>query len=134
VEDTGQVIRLTGKSLSLIFRGADVTKAVSGPVRITVMLGDTMRTGFAENLNTGITGTLNLLALISVSLFLMNLLPIPILDGGLIFFALLEWIFRRPVKPRILAVVQYIGIGVIALIFAVAVFSDIGYLRILARK
>jgi regulator of sigma E protease len=88
-----------------------------------------MRSGFAQNISTGITGTLNLLALISVSLFLMNLLPIPILDGGLVLFALLEMLFHRPIHARVQTIVQYIGIGFIAMVFAVALFSDIGYLR-----
>jgi regulator of sigma E protease len=93
------------------------------------MLGDTVKSGFSENFNAGLVSTLNFMALISVSLFLMNLLPIPILDGGLILFALIEFFRRRQVKPKVLYYVQFAGIAFIALLFVVALFSDIGYLQ-----
>jgi regulator of sigma E protease len=128
-KETWNVFALSVKSLGMLFKGANLTKAVSGPVRITVMLGDTVKAGFSENFNAGLAGTLNFMALISVSLFIMNLLPIPILDGGLVLFALIEFVRRRQVRPKILYYVQFVGIAFIVLLFAVALFSDIGYLR-----
>jgi regulator of sigma E protease len=127
--ETWDVFVLSIKSIAMLFHGADLSKTVSGPVRITVMLGDTVKAGFSENFASGLAGTLNFMALISVSLCIMNLLPIPILDGGLILFALIEFVGRRPVKPKIMYYVQFAGIAFIVLIFAVALFSDIGYLR-----
>ena len=66
----------------------NLTNAVSGPVRITSILGTTVKQGFAAGFKEGVVSTLEFLALISISLFLTNLLPIPVLDGGLILFAL----------------------------------------------
>ena len=111
-----------------MFKGVDVTQAVSGPVRITVMLGDTVQTGFKAGFRAGLTSTLNFLALISISLFIMNLLPIPILDGGLILFALIETIIRRPVHPKVMYYTQFIGIAFIVVLFGIALFSDARYL------
>jgi regulator of sigma E protease len=127
--ETYNIFALSVKSIAMLFQGIDISKTVSGPVRITVMLGDTVKNGFTENFNAGLVSTLNFMALISVSLFLMNLLPIPILDGGLILFALIEFFRRRQVKPKFLYYVQFVGIAFIALLFVVALFSDIGYLR-----
>ena len=128
VKETGELVALTFKSIGLLFKGLDVTQAVSGPVRITVMLGDTVQSGFAAGFRAGLTSTLNFLALISVSLFIMNLLPIPVLDGGLILFALIETVIRRPVHPKVMYYTQFIGIAFIIVLFGIALFSDARYL------
>ena len=57
----------------------------------------------------------------------MNLLPIPILDGGLILIAFIEIIIRRRVNPRIQYYVQFIGLAFIALLFIIGVKGDILY-------
>ena len=119
---------LTFKSLGLLFQGVDLTKAVSGPLRITVMLGDTAKTGFSAGFSTGIVTVFNFLAIISISLFIMNLLPIPILDGGLILFALIEAITRKQISPRIQYYVQFVGVAFILVLFVFAMFGDISYI------
>jgi regulator of sigma E protease len=126
--ETGKMIGLTVKSIGLLFRGVDVTQAVSGPVRITVMIGDTVQTGFRAGFNTGLVSVCNLLALISVSLFLMNLLPVPVLDGGIVLFSCIEIITRKQLKPRFLYYIQFVGIAFIALLFILAIFSDVRYI------
>ena len=122
------MIGLTFKSISLLFKGINLTNAVSGPVRITVMLGDTVQSGFSAGFRTGLVSTLNFLALISVSLFIMNLLPIPILDGGLVLFAVIEAIIRKPVHPKIMYYTQFIGIVFIFILLGIAVFSDANFI------
>ena len=119
---------LSFKSLALLFQGVDLTKAVSGPLRITVMLGDTAKTGFSAGFATGIVTVFNFLAIISISLFIMNLLPIPILDGGLILFALIEAITKKQISPRIQYYVQFVGIAFILILFTFAMFGDISYI------
>lgn len=119
---------LTFKSLGLLFQGVDLTKAVSGPLRITVMLGDTAKAGFSAGFSTGIVTVFNFLAIISISLFIMNLLPIPILDGGLILFALIEAITKKQISPKIQYYVQFIGVGLILVLFVFAMFGDISYI------
>lgn len=127
-QETLNMIGLTFKSLGLLFKGVDLTEAVSGPLRITVMLGDTAKAGFSEGFSVGIVSILNFLSLISVSLFIMNLLPIPILDGGLILFAFIETIIKRPISAKVQYYVQFIGIAFIAFLFIFAMFGDIKYL------
>ena len=58
----------------------------------------------------------------------MNLLPIPVLDGGLILFALIETVIRRPVHPKVMYYTQFIGIAFIIVLFGIALFSDARYL------
>lgn len=126
--EAGKTTALTFKSLGLLFQGVDLAKAVSGPLRITVMLGDTAKAGFSAGFSTGIVTVFNFLAIISISLFIMNLLPIPILDGGLILFALIEAITKKQISPKIQYYVQFIGVGLILVLFVFAMFGDISYI------
>ena len=126
--EAGKTTALTFKSLGLLFQGIDLTKAVSGPLRITVMLGDTAKSGFSAGFSTGVVTVFNFLALISISLFIMNLLPIPILDGGLILFALIEAITKKQISPRIQYYIQFVGIAFILILFTFAMFGDISYI------
>ncbi len=127
-KQTGENIALTLKTLKLLFSGIDLTNAVSGPVRITVMLGDTAKAGFAEGFATGTVSVLSFLAIISISLFIMNLLPLPILDGGLILFALIEFVCGKGLKPKLIYNFQKIGFVLIALLFIFAFSGDLRYL------
>lgn len=120
VLETGKTISLTFKSIGLLFRGVDLGEAVSGPVRITLMIGEAAQTGFS--------GIAEFLSIICVSLFIMNLLPIPVLDGGLILFAIVELICRKPLKPKTLNFVQFLGMGFILAIFLLSLFGDIRFL------
>lgn len=125
IKETCRLFILTVKSISLLFRGVDVKQAVSGPIGVTVMLGQSAKEGFSAGFASGLVTLFNFLALINVSLFLMNLLPIPVLDGSTVFFALLEAVRGKNVKPATLYRAQFVGLAFIALIFAFGMFGDI---------
>lgn len=94
-------------SIGQIITGRRGLDGLSGPIKIAKYSGQYFKSGFSE--------ICLFIVMISVSLGLMNLLPIPVLDGGLIFICLLEFIFRRslPVKAE-----KYIsGFGYVILIF-----------------
>ncbi len=116
---------LTIKSIGILFKGVDMDNAVSGPARVTEMLGSTVKNGFAEGIRVGFVSLFSLMSIISISLFIMNLLPIPILDGGLILIALIEIIIRRKINPRVQYYVQFIGLAFIIFIFIIGVKGDI---------
>ena len=99
--DAIETVCLTIKSIGILFKGVDMNNAVSGPARVTEMLGTTVKDGFSAGFKIGIISLFSLMSVISVSLFIMNLLPIPILDGGLILIAFIEIIIRRRINPRI---------------------------------
>ncbi|MDR1148388.1 MAG: RIP metalloprotease RseP [Spirochaetaceae bacterium] len=113
------------RSLALLFRGVDLTKAVSGPVRVSYMAGEVAANSFGQSAGEGLRSTANFLALISIALAVMNLLPLPILDGGLIVLFLIEMIRRRPLNPRFISVYQTAGIVLIGALMLFAVFGDI---------
>ena len=113
------------KSLRLLFMGIDLTKAVSGPVRITYMIGETAAHGFGQSIASGLRAGAEFIALISIALCVMNLLPLPIIDGGMIILFLIEFIRRKPAHPKAIAVFQNCGMVIIFGLLVLAVFGDI---------
>lgn len=125
--ETGNALRITLSGLKTLFMGVDLHEAVSGPARIADMLGDIAVHSFSESFRIGIVNLLTFLAYISISLFIMNLLPVPILDGGLILFALIELITKKKIPPKVLYYIQFIGLALIILLFCIGVSGDFAY-------
>jgi len=128
VRETGETLVVSVRSLGLLFRGVDLTQAVSGPVRITYMVGEAAAEGFGQSLGTGLRSLGDFLALISIALCVMNLLPLPILDGGMILLFVVEGIRRKPLPPRAVMIFQTVGVVLIISLMVFAVFGDILFL------
>ncbi|MDR0538890.1 MAG: RIP metalloprotease RseP [Spirochaetaceae bacterium] len=125
---TGRAISMfavSARGLTMLFRGVKASKALSGPVRISYMLGDTATEGFMRNPGNAIRAFFEFIALISIALALMNLLPLPILDGGLLLIFLAELLLRRPVHPRFFTAFQMAGVLIIGGIMLIAMYADI---------
>jgi regulator of sigma E protease len=128
VSESWKTLVISLRSLSLLFRGIELTEAVSGPVRITYMVGDIATEGFGRSFMTGLRSLADFLALISIALCVMNLLPLPVLDGGLIILTVVEWVRRKPIPPRAIKVFQTVGVALISGLMIFALFGDIMYL------
>jgi regulator of sigma E protease len=126
--ETAKTLSVSIKSLALLFKGVDLTKAVSGPVRITYMLGDVAADGFNQSVGDGIRNMADFLCLISIALCVMNLLPLPILDGGTIILFIIEIMRRGPLPPKVVSAVQMVGVALIFALMIFAVFGDVLYL------
>ena len=126
-DDSVKGFYLTIKGIFTLFKGVDLQKTVSGPARVVDMLGGVVTESFGESFKAGVINVLNFLAYISISLCFMNLLPVPILDGGLILFALIELISRRKLSPKVLYYIQFAGIAFIIVLFAIGFTGDIRY-------
>jgi regulator of sigma E protease len=92
-------------------------KNLSGPLSIAEFAGDSAEAGIAP--------FLSFLVLISLSLGFLNLLPIPILDGGQILFQLVEWLKGSPLSERAQALGQQVGIALLIVLMGVALYNDI---------
>src|SRR6185437_1411658 len=92
-------------------------KNLSGPLSIAEYAGDAA--------SEGVTPFLQFLVLLSLALGFMNLLPIPILDGGQIVFQSIEWLKGSPLSERFQVVSQQIGFALLFLLMGVALFNDI---------
>jgi len=128
VSESWKTLVISLKSLSLLFKGIELTEAVSGPVRITYMVGDIAAEGFGQSFGTGLRSLADFLALISVALCVMNLLPLPVLDGGMIILCVVEILRRKPLHPKAIRAFQTVGVALICGLMIFAVFGDIQYL------
>ncbi len=123
--ETYKTFSMTVKGIGLLFSGVNVLKAVSGPARITYLVGSTATESIKASGISGIPTILSFLAFLSVSLFIMNLLPIPALDGGQIVLSVTEIVRRKPLPTKAIYRFQFIGAAMIMVLFFVATFSDI---------
>lgn len=126
-KQTYNLVISTIRSLKLLFKGIDLTNAVSGPIKISSMLGETVQQSFSTSIKIGIINTLEFLSLISLSLFITNLLPIPALDGGLILVAFIETVSKKRMSPKLLRNIQFIGLAFIAFLMMIAIMGDVKY-------
>ena len=126
--ESWKTLTISLKSLGLLFRGVELTEAVSGPVRITYMVGNVAAEAFGQSIGRGLRSLADFLALISIALCIMNLLPLPVLDGGQIVLFTVEIIRRKPLSPRVIGVFQTTGIVIIAGLMLFALFGDIMFL------
>ncbi len=123
--ETAGTVGSTYRGIGSLFMGVDLLKAVSGPARITWMVGQVATSGFSSGLSSGLTGLFNFLAILSVGLFAMNLLPIPLLDGGSIVLYLVEAIRRKAVRVKTVFRYQTIGVVAVAALFLLTTVGDI---------
>ena len=82
----------------------------------------------SEAVRYGMETTLRILIVLSMSLVIFNLLPIPALDGGRLLFIAIELVRGRPVDPRKEGMVHFVGLVVLLLLMAFLVFNDIANL------
>lgn len=128
IEETFTTLFDTVRGFALLFKGINLSQAVSGPIRITYYVGEIASQGFSKSISTGITSSLSFLALLSVTLFFMNLLPIPVLDGGLILMFFIEMILQRRLSPKFVYRYQYIGFLIIFSLILLSTMSDVFFL------
>ncbi len=109
--------RVVWWSLLDLITGKYGISQMSGPVGVTVAIGDMVKSGVLDYLN--------IIALISINLGIFNLLPVPALDGGRLFFILVEMIFRRPIPKKYEAIVHAAGFILLMLFMAFVTVKDI---------
>ena len=116
----------TFTSLKMLVTGKVGIREISGPVGIVSTMGQAVEAGVESGgFGEAALNVLTLMVLLSVNLGIMNLLPIPALDGGRIFFILFEMIFRKPVPRKAEAVVHFIGFVLLMALMVLVLFSDV---------
>ena len=117
LDKTWRMSWLTLKVLGKLIVGEASVKNLSGPITIARYAGISARIGFEQ--------FLGFLAIISISLGVLNLLPIPVLDGGHLFYYLIEMIKGSPVSETIELVGQKIGIALLVGLMSIAIYNDL---------
>ena len=115
VESTGGFILSIFESIKMIFTGRVGVNDLTGPIGISSMVASA----------TGVVNYIYLIALISVSLGVTNLLPIPALDGGKIVLLIIEAIRKKPLKQETEIKIQLIGFSILILLSLIVTYNDI---------
>lgn len=115
-KETGNIITGTGRYIANIFAGRMRADQIGGPIRIAETTGQMATLGFVA--------VLNFAAVISVSLGLMNLLPVPVLDGGHLLLYALEALRGRPLNARVQEIVFRLGFALILTLMVFATWND----------
>jgi regulator of sigma E protease len=108
---------LQGRVFWRMLIGQVSIKNLSGPLSIAEYAGDSAALGLSS--------FLQFLVIVSLALGFMNLLPIPILDGGQIVFQAVEWLKGSPLSERFQTISQQLGVALLVLLMGVALFNDI---------
>jgi len=114
---TGEVVELTAVSFVRLFQGRLSMKSIGGPLTIFDAAGEAAREGA--------TNYLFLMGFISINLGLINLMPIPLLDGGHLLFFLVELVTRRPLSARLREYASIAGLTILILLMVFAFKNDV---------
>ena len=117
VAQNWKMIRYAGVVLGRMFRMQGSVKEFSGPINIARISGEMLRAGWVE--------LIFLMSAISLQLGIMNLLPIPVLDGGHIAILLVEGVARRDLSLQFKERIQQIGFAALALLMIVVLYNDV---------
>lgn len=123
VKETWFVIERTLSFIGGVFSGRDDASQLGGPIRIAQISGDVAQIGFAA--------LVNLTAILSVSIGLLNLFPVPMLDGGHLMFYAVEAVRGRPLSPRMEDLSYRIGLALVLMLMLFATWNDITNLNLL---
>jgi len=117
IRDVGRSFVLTFYVLGKLFTGGLSIETLGGPILIAKMTGDAARVGLAS--------LLSFVAFLSLQLGILNLLPIPVLDGGHVMFLSLEAVLRRPVNVKIREAAQQVGFILLLVFILIISYNDI---------
>lgn len=117
VEQNWKMLRYAFITLGRLFRAEGSVKELSGPISIARISGEMVRRG--------VMPVVALMAMISLQLGIMNLLPIPVLDGGHIMILLIEGVARRDLSLRVKERIQQVGFAVLAALMIVVIYNDV---------
>ncbi|KQM72327.1 RIP metalloprotease RseP [Sphingomonas sp. Leaf20] len=118
VKRTGEIVSMMVETLGQVITGRRSVKELGGPLSIAKVSG--------EQMSLGIEAYVFLIALVSINLGFINLLPVPMLDGGHLFFYAIEAVRRRPVDPEVQEWAFRGGLAAILALMLLVTFNDLG--------
>ena len=125
VEESYFIVEQTFVVLGRIIMGRESAESLGGPIRIAQLSGQTA--------TLGLVALLNLTAVLSVSIGLINLFPIPMLDGGHLVFYAYEAVAGKPMSAKAQDVGMRIGLSMVLMLFVFVTWNDLSRLRVFER-
>ncbi len=124
-------ITTTIRSVIQLVTGKISTKELAGPVGIVDMVGEVIEESEKDGISQVVLNMLYMMVLLSANLGVMNLLPIPALDGGRLVFLLIEAVRGKPIDPEKEGIVHLVGFALLMLLMVYVMYNDI--VRIFTR-
>lgn len=118
-------VKTTYKSLLVLAQGRVSKDDVSGPIGIAQMVGDNYEVAKTYGVSTVIFTMMSIIILLSVNLGILNLLPVPALDGGRLVFLFLEVLRGKPVPPEKEGMVHFAGLVVLMVLMVFVMYNDV---------
>ncbi|MCM1088965.1 MAG: RIP metalloprotease RseP [Muribaculaceae bacterium] len=118
-------VKATYKSLLIMLRGQAKKEDVSGPIGIAQFVGDAYEEVKPYGISSVIFTMMNIVVLLSVNLGILNLLPLPALDGGRLVFLFLEVLRGKPISPEKEGIVHFAGLVVFMILMVFVMYNDI---------
>ena len=115
----------TYKSLGMLITGNFNREDVAGPIGIANMVGETYQVSKEYGIESVAYSMLTIVLLLSVNLGILNLLPLPALDGGRLVFLIIELIRKKPIPPEKEGMVHFIGLIFFMILMVVVFFNDL---------
>jgi regulator of sigma E protease len=123
VKETARLSVVIVQGFVKLIQGSISPKTIGGPILITQIAGEVVRRGTVQ--------LLSFTAFLSINLAILNLLPIPVLDGGHLLFSLIEWLRGKPISLRKREIAQQVGLALLVGLMIFAFYNDI--FRLLGR-
>ncbi len=114
---TGYIITESLKMIKMLIFGEASIEGLAGPIGIAQISGQSIRSGFVEYLS--------LIAQVSISIGLLNIMPFPVLDGSHLVFVSIEAVIRRPIPTKIKMNIQKVGLALLLALFLLISYNDI---------
>ena len=122
VEETWVIVSQTLMHVTEMIRGERTTDELGGPIRIAKLSGAVA--------DAGLTSSIWFMAVLSINLGLINLFPVPVLDGGHLFFYLLEFIRGKPLEAKMQGIASYVGLVLVISLMIFVTWNDLVQLNI----
>ena len=116
-EESIRLLKVTFEFLYKLIAGKASPKSLGGPIMIAHVAGEAAKTGMGESIY--------FMGFLSLQLGILNLLPIPVLDGGHMLFFGLEFIHRKPLSIKTREIAQQIGLALLLLLMVYVFYNDI---------
>ena len=125
IAETWKWIRLTCLVIAKLFQGVVSIKTLGGPILIGQMTGQLAQESLSY--------LIPFMAIISINLGILNLVPIPILDGGLIIFLLAELLLGKPVSLKTRELAQKVGLALLIFLMLIVTYNDLSRIKIFEK-
>ena len=122
IEETWVIVSQTLIHVTEMIRGERTTEELGGPIRIAKLSGAVA--------DAGLTSSIWFMAVLSINLGLINLFPVPVLDGGHLFFYLLEFIRGKPLEAKMQGIASYVGLVLVISLMIFVTWNDLVQLNI----